>query len=460
MLAHLRSLFAPPVFADDEEKTRIARLLHLILITVMALVMMFSVPAFVMTPEIGRILIEIILGVWALLMLVLLRRGYVALAGFLLSFTLWAVVSYGTYEAGGFRGSTMSAYFGIILIAELLLGTRAGIVFGFLSIVITGWMFIGDERGWLPPPASYATLSTFWVEFSVVVTGVVALLSLIVNSLRQALDRARRNEKELALKIEEARILAQKATEANEFKSQLIARISHELRTPLGALMGMSEMLHQNIYGSLTPAQQDITQRIINNAQGLQQVFSELLDQSQIESGVLRLKAVEFSPQALTQKVYAQCLPLAERKGLVLQIKVDPDLPEVVMGDEERVEQSLSNLVVNAIKFTKAGHILICAGKESDTHWMLQVSDTGIGIAEEAQAYIFEPFRRVDETTRREFGGVGLGLAIVHQLVTVMNGTVSVKSEVGRGSTFTIVLPRRQKTPAEEDFRWIQSPSP
>ena len=445
MLAQLRSWISPPVFADDEEKTRIARLLYIILITVMALVMMFSVPAFLLTPEIGRILIEIMLALWAVLMLILLRRGYVYLAGFLLSFTLWAVVSYGTYEAGGFRGSTMSAYFGIILIAELLLGSRAGAVFGILSIAVTSVMYYGDIRGWIPPPASYATLEIFWIEFSVVVIGVVGLLSLVVNSLRRALDRARRNEKELALKIEESRILAQKATEANEFKSQLIARISHELRTPLGALMGMSEMLDQNVYGPLTPAQQDITQRIINNSQALQHVFAELLDQSQIESGQLRLKEELFSPKTLIQKVHSQCLPLAERKGLALQVDVHPDVPDALLGDKERIEQILSNLVVNAIKFTRTGHVLICARGEGAVHWILQVEDTGIGISADTQAYIFEPFRRVDETTRREFGGVGLGLSIVQQLVTAMNGAVSVESEVGQGSTFTIVLPLQQQ---------------
>lgn len=445
MSANLRTLLAPPVFPEDEEKTRVARLLQIILVTVMTLVMAFSVPAFLMTPEIGRVLIELILAFWAALMLVLLRRGYVYLAGFLLSLTLWVVVSYGTYEAGGFRGSTMSAYFGIVLIAELLLGTRAGAIFGVLSIVVTGLMFYGDEQGWMPPPASYATLSTFWIEFSVVVIGVVALLSLIINSLRQALDRAQRNEKELAVKIEETRVLARKATAANEFKSQLLARISHELRTPLGALMGMTEMLQQNVYGPLTPEQQDITHRIVNNSQALQHVFGELLDQSQIESGQLRLKEEEFSPHTLTQKVYLQCLPLAERKDLTLHVQIDPDLPGELIGDEARIEQSLSNLVVNAIKFTRTGEVSICTRKQDDKHWVLQVKDTGIGISEETLAYIFEPFRRADETTRREFGGVGLGLAIVKQLVTAMNGTVQVESNVGRGSTFTIVLPLKTK---------------
>lgn len=441
MLDRLPTFLKPPVFPEDKEKTRIARLLNIILITVMTLIMLFSVPAFLMTPQLGRILIEIFLVFWSFLMLMLLRQGRVYLAGFLLSLTLWVVVSYGTYEAGGFRGSTMSAYFGIIIIAELLLGSRAGAVFGLLSIIVTGLMYLGDESGWMPPAAEYATLETFWVEFSVVVIGVVGLLSLVINSLRRALERAQRNERALALKMEEAQQLAQKANEANEFKTQLIARISHELRTPLGAMLGMSEMLSQNIYGPLTPDQKDIAHRIANNSQALQHVFAELLDQSQIESGQLQLKEEPFSLHDLAEQIRIQCSPLAERKGLDLQIDVHGGLPEAIVGDQERIAQSVSNLVVNAIKFTKVGHVSLCIRQEDEAYLALEVQDTGIGIAEETQKFIFEPFRRADESTRREFGGVGLGLAIVRQLVTAMEGTIELKSKLGEGSTFTIILP-------------------
>lgn len=418
-----------------------ARLLNVILITVMALVMVFSIPALVMTPEIGRIFIEIVLALWSLLIWILLRRGHVYAAGFLLSLTLWLVVSYGTYEAGGFRGSIMSAYFGIILIAELLLGIRAGIIFGTLSIAMTGWMLYADSQGLLPPPPEYATILTFWEEFSAVVIGVVLLLSLVMNSLQQALNRARRNERELALKVQEIRILAQRATEANEFKSRLIAQISHELRTPLGAVLGMSEMLQQHVYGELTPAQYDIAQRIINNANALEQVFTELLDQSQIESGQLRLKKEMFAPQALAQAVRENYLPQAQQKGLLLDVTIGHDCPERVRGDKGKIGQVLSNLVINAIKFTEAGCVTIHIDSHDETNWVLQVKDTGIGITGEAQTYIFDPFRQVDESMGRKFGGVGLGLSIVQQLVIAMNGTVQVTSEVGHGSTFTVVLP-------------------
>jgi signal transduction histidine kinase len=444
-MTSIKAILAPPIFAEDEEKTRIARLLNIILIIVMALVMAFSVPAFFMTPELGRIVIELILAAWAVFMLILLHRGFVRSVGFLFSFTLWLVVTYGTYEAGGFQGSTMSAYFGIILIAELLLGVRAGIIFGVLSIAATGWMLVAQERGIMPPPATYATLTTFWVEFSVVVVGVVGLLSLVMNSLNQALQRARRNEKELAQKVVEVQLLAQKATEANEFKSRLIARVSHELRTPLGALLGMSEMLQQNVYGSLSSAQLDITERIIKNALALEGVFAELLDQSQIESGQMRLKEEPFSPQQLAETIHANSLPLAQRKGLALKLDVDPGLPHAIIGDKSRTEQILRNLITNAIKFTQNGHIHVLVCRDINDLWLMRVEDTGVGMSSETLTFVFEPFRQADETSLRETGGVGLGLAIVKQLVTMMQGSIEVESEVGKGSIFTVRLPMRLK---------------
>lgn len=245
------------------------------------------------------------------------------------------------------------------------------------------------------------------------------------------------------VEIKEVQALAQRATEANEFKSRFIARISHELRTPLGAILGMAEMLQHDIYGPLTAMQEDIIQRIVNNVRSLERIFSEFLDQSQIESGHLRLKEAGFSPQVLAHTVYSTCLPLALQKGLAMHLHVDPNLPPVILGDSKRIEQILNNLVVNAIKYTNTGSIDIQVGRGKDSHWKLAVKDTGIGMSKEALEYIFEPFRQIDETDERKYGGVGLGLSIVQELAALMNGTVSVDSAIGRGSEFTVLLPMR-----------------
>jgi signal transduction histidine kinase len=243
------------------------------------------------------------------------------------------------------------------------------------------------------------------------------------------------------VEIKEVQSMAQKAIEANEFKSQFIARISHELRTPLGALMGIAEMLQQTVYGPLTDAQQDIIQRILNNAQTLKHVFSDFLDQSQIESGQLSLRQKPFSPKDLVNSVHSGYLAMALQKGLSMSVEIDSKLPEILMGDEGRVEQILTNLVVNAIKFTKTGGVSIHTFMQENEHWAIQVKDTGIGISQENWDHIFEPFRQVDETANRNYGGVGLGLSIVRQLANAMGGSITLESKMGQGSVFTVSLP-------------------
>lgn len=243
------------------------------------------------------------------------------------------------------------------------------------------------------------------------------------------------------VEIKEIESIAQKATEANEFKTHFIARMGHELRTPLGAMLGITEMLQEGVFGSLSAEQKDLTQRIINNAQVLKRVFTELLDQSQIESGQLKLREEPFSPQQLAESITSNYLPLALKEGISMQVRVDPKLPALIMGDRARIEQIISNLVTNAIKFTDTGSITLYAFKADNAHWKIEVKDTGIGIAPEHFAYIFEAFRQADETSGRKYGGVGLGLAIVQQLVKAMNGSVDLKSKLGQGSVFTVTLP-------------------
>jgi signal transduction histidine kinase len=139
--------------------------------------------------------------------------------------------------------------------------------------------------------------------------------------------------------------------------------------------------------------------------------------------------------------VAATLRPGVERKGLVMSTEIEDSVPDVVFGDPGRVEQILRSLVDNAAKFTKVGTIDIRVYRSGDGRWAMRVADTGIGIPETAREYIFEPFRQVDESVTREYGGMGLGLTIAKQLTMLMGGEISLESEVGQGSTFTVVLP-------------------
>ena len=439
--ARIRKGLSPPVFPSDEEKTRLTGMLNTILWIVLVMVVIFMLPTFVIAPNLQRILVGFILVLVAAGMHVLMRRGHVHLAAIGLSSVLFVVVSAGTYLSGGFRGSLLSAYFGIVLIAGLLLGNWAALTFGLASVAFAGWLVYADAQALLPPAPATTTLHAFWGEFSAVLIGMIGLLVLVMANLQRAYERAKRKESEISFKLVESQQLAIWAQEANEFKSRLLARVSHELRTPLGAIVGMVEMLQMDNHGPLTDKQKELLERITVNSKYLETAFSELLEQSQIDKDVLNMQAASFSPAKVLERVTPDLRKLAEQKGLEFAIQVAPDLPERLWGVSISVEQILIHLIRNAIKFTETGSVLVDLYKVDEERWAMCVADTGIGIPREYQVAIFEPFRQVDESTARKYGGVGLGLSIVKRLTAALGGVVRVESEPGQGSTFIVTLP-------------------
>jgi len=441
MWARIRKVLSPPVFPGDEEKTRVAGMLNITLWIVLLMVVAFMIPAFIIAPDLQRILVGFVLVLVAVGMQVLMRRGHVRLAAIALSSVLFVVISIGTYLSGGFRGSNLSAYFGIVLIAGLLLGNWTALAFGLASVAFAGWLVYTDAQGLLPPAPATATPITFWGEFSAVLVGMIGLLALVMTNLQRAYERAKRKESEMSFKLVESQQLAIWAQEASEFKSRLLARVSHELRTPLGAIVGMAEMLQMDAYGPLTDKQEELLERITVNSKYLETAFSELLEQSRIDKDVLNMQAASFSPARVLERVIPDLRKLAEQKGLEFAIQIAPDLPERLWGVSISVEQILIHLIRNAIKFTEAGSVSVDLCKVDGKRWAMRVADTGIGIPREHQVSIFEPFRQVDESTARNYGGVGLGLSIVKRLTAALGGVVRVESEPGQGSTFTVTLP-------------------
>jgi signal transduction histidine kinase len=253
----------------------------------------------------------------------------------------------------------------------------------------------------------------------------------------------------------ESQQLAIWVQEASDIKSRLLARVSHELRTPLGAITGMVEMLQMDSRSPLTEDQRTLLDRIAVNAKYLETAFSELLEQSQLDRELLKMQANSFSPDGVLDRVIPSLRKLAKQKGLEFSVHVAPDLPKRLWGVSASVEQILIHLIRNAIKFTKTGSISVDLYKVDENRWALRVSDTGIGISKEHQVIIFEPFTQVDESIAREHGGVGLGLSIVKRLTAALEGVVRVESELGKGSTFTVILPYTEPTdelvPAEEN---------
>ncbi|MBN1284444.1 MAG: PAS domain-containing protein [Anaerolineae bacterium] len=229
--------------------------------------------------------------------------------------------------------------------------------------------------------------------------------------------------------------------ELDRMKSAFVSMASHELRTPLNAILGYTDMLQEGVYDPLTDGQRDVMGRIMANSRRMLSLVNNLLDQAQMEAGRLSLHMIPFSPVELIEDLKSVMSVLSDNKGLDLVCSIDEDIPETLHGDPQRLEQILINLTGNAIKFTEQGWVKVHLYRSDLDYWAIEVSDTGAGIPQEAHSYIFESFRQVDDSVTRKHQGSGLGLSIVKQLTTLMGGEISLESEVGKGSTFKIVLP-------------------
>jgi PAS domain S-box-containing protein len=229
--------------------------------------------------------------------------------------------------------------------------------------------------------------------------------------------------------------------EVEQMKNTFVAMVSHELRTPLNAILGYSEMLRDGFYGSVNEKQANTADRILNNSSRLLNIVSDLLDQARIEAGKLKFDYKPFHSGDLTDNLHSVMDKIAHDKGLELTSRIDANMPEQLTGDTHRLQQVLVNLVNNAVKFTDTGSVDVYVYKVNEQHWGFDVTDTGQGIAPDDQKHVFDPFRQLEGTVTRSHGGIGLGLAIVKRLVELMGGQVFLKSAVGQGSAFTIILP-------------------
>jgi signal transduction histidine kinase/DNA-binding response OmpR family regulator len=272
------------------------------------------------------------------------------------------------------------------------------------------------------------------------ISGGVVLLILIVSAfwiLRLRREVAKRKKAQ-----EELRVAKEEAERANQVKSLFLARMSHEVRTPLHTIMGMGHLFRKT---ELTTTQGIYLEKMTQAARNMLGIINDILDFSKIEAGKIDIESIPFDLDTVILKVLNIESVKVVEQGIELALQKESDLPRFFIGDPGRLEQILLNIVSNAVKFTRGGSVTISAGIHSRTgnRYTIEfgVSDTGIGMSQEQLERLFVPFDQADQSISRRFGGTGLGMPIVKNLVELMGGTLNVVSVLGAGSTFTVRLP-------------------
>jgi len=315
----------------------------------------------------------------------------------------------GTLEGKRLRDS-------IYLIAQNIENTRHGI--------LTKLTIVNDKSGEKALRFNTALMAL------VLVCG-AGLFWYIINS-------ARRRDSLIEQLHESEKMIRQTA----RIKEHFMANMSHEIRTPMNAILGFTNLLHRK---NLDAESKEYVETIQRSGENLLTIINDVLDLSKIEAGMMRIESAPFSIRGLLHSIEVMFKTKADEKGIKIHTDIDDTVPDTLEGDATRLTQILINLIGNALKFTKDGSISIKISNEGKTDTVMKtgitISDTGIGIENDKQEYIFDRFQQADDTVTRSYGGTGLGLSIVKDLVLLQNGTIKVESEPGMGTTFIVTIP-------------------
>ncbi|HTR49284.1 MAG TPA: HAMP domain-containing sensor histidine kinase [Kofleriaceae bacterium] len=341
------------------------------------------------------------------------------------------------YFTGGPYSPLVATY--VIVIAALALLSNLGVTVVAATGIVLAFaaMVLGMAAGILPatqvpgepnaqPSFAYAAVAIGYCAF---VVGVPAwYASATLRALRA---------KENVLEQRTAQLV-----QANTQRSQFVASMTHELRTPIHGVQGLADVIAAGVYGPVTDKQKEACASIKRSAQQLLGLVDDVLNLARAEAGRIEARPSAVDVAALVERVTASVSWMVGTKNLQLDAVVDPELP-VVRSDDRWLAHVLVNLVSNAVKFTPEGGTVTVRASESPDRdaVVLAVEDTGIGIAPDQRARIFEPFRQGDSSDSKGYGGVGLGLALVAKLTDLLGATVELDSEVGKGSTFRVVVP-------------------
>jgi len=280
---------------------------------------------------------------------------------------------------------------------------------------------------------------------------------------RDAMDRKNVELNQAQLQLEDR---ADELQRSSKYKSEFLANMSHELRTPLNSSLILAKLLAENPQDNLSAEQVKFAESIYSAGNDLLNLINDILDISKVEAGKLEVRPENSSVVRLVDGLRGMFEPLAADRKLGFQVEVQADAPTLMFTDRQRLEQILKNLLSNAVKFTEQGEVSLSVSRAPGEGIAFTVRDSGIGIAPDQQESIFEAFRQADGTTNRRYGGTGLGLSISRDLATLLGGYISVSSEPGKGSVFTLVLPEQYvereegATPVEQPRQAVTAPAP
>ena len=405
-------------------------------------------------------------GLVCLLMMFALRWGAsVGVMAQALTGLLYVILFVVACLTGGIDAPSLTWLCSVPIVAVLLGGRTSGMVWMILAGGAAAFFFAVDQSG-VPFPTEATSVGQQWLQVTSL-CGIVACATLLTVVFR-------RTEHEARVQLDEAR---RQADEANRAKGDFLAKMSHEIRTPMNGVIGMTQLAMTT---QLTAEQRDYLEAAQDSAESLLEVVNDILDFARIEAGKVELRSKAFRVRALLRRTMTLLSTRTDPEHVTVSWEVDEQVPEIVIADMGRIRQVLINLAGNAIKFTHAGEVSVhvstvsefirppdasddCDGASEppaadampasesiatspdadpdQTLLQFVVRDTGVGIAEEQQAKIFEEFEQADGSIARMFGGTGLGLSITRGLMTLMGGRISLESEVDVGSTFTFTVP-------------------